>query len=178
MDPSKLFFWVDIETTGLDPKRCGILEVATVVTDEDLNFIASAEAVVRWGESDRDVAEPVAFEMHSKNGLWEACALSAHTPRSVEMVMLEFLGQHAPAKTVPMCGSTIAFDRSFLKEHMPDLEAYFHYRNYDVSVYTEEARRRYKDAYDSRPQGKPHRAMPDILQSIELLKHWRATVLR
>jgi oligoribonuclease len=178
MESSELMFWVDLETTGLDPRRCGILEVAVVITDGELNRIASAEAVVHWDEESRCLAEPVAHEMHLKNGLWEECEKSVFTPSSVERMMLGLLVQHAEKGQVPMCGSTIAFDRSFLKLQMPTLEEYFHYRNYDVSVYTEEARRRYKDAYVSRPQEKQHRAMGDILQSIELLKHWRGAVLR
>jgi len=178
MESSELMFWVDLETTGLDPDTCQVLEIAVVVTDADLNHLGSVESTIGWRGQEAYLHAAVQ-RMHAKNGLFVEC----HKPeqpgvRAVEGMVLKFLQEYAPKGTVPLCGSTIAFDRSFLKMHMPELEAHFHYRNYDVSVYTEESRRRYKDAYASRPQGKQHRAMGDILQSIELLKHWRGTVLR
>lgn len=178
MEASELMFWVDIESTGLEPRYHSMLEIAVVVTDADLNRLGALSAVVSW-TGDISVLHPAVQEMHTKNGLFAECANAlVNKIETVESMVLGFLEQYAPAGQVPLCGSTIAFDRSFLKLHMPKLEAFFHYRNYDVSVYTEEARRRYKDAYTARPQGKQHRAMGDILQSIELLAHWRGTVLR
>lgn len=178
--------WIDTETTGLDPSECELLEVALVVTDDELNEVDAASwAVLKIPEhvaALREGAHQVVRDMHIKNGLWEECSegtLETTLPLAdVEGELLARMRKWASPKASPMCGSTIAFDRGFLKKHMPLAEAHFSHRNLDASVFTEISLRWYRGAYEARPQVAGHRALPDIRGSIDLMKHWRATVLK
>lgn len=176
-----MLLWIDTETTGLDPNECELLEVALVVTDDELNEVDAANWVVLKAPEHitalREGAHQVVRDMHTKNGLWQTCVIG--TPQAdVEQELLARMRKWASPKASPMCGSTIAFDRGFLRKHMPLAEAHFSHRNLDASVFTEISLRWYRDAYEARPQVAGHRALPDIRGSIDLMRHWRATVLK
>lgn len=180
-----MLIWCDTETTGLKPKDDALLEVAIVVTDNGLNEVAAQSWVLPLAPDDprRVNAHAVVQEMHAKNGLWDECAALADEtlPGYVEVKVadiLAFVRQYTEAKSGPICGSTIGFDRAFLEHHMPEVAAHFSHRNLDVSVFTELALRFYPEAYEKRPKGGGHRALPDIRASIEMLRYWRSTVLR
>src|SRR6266849_5303749 len=144
--------WLDMEMTGLDPDKDRIIEVAIVVTDSQLNTLAEAPVLV--------VRQP--DELLAAMDEW----------------MLDFLGRHVPKQTSPMCGNSICQDRRFLARHMPRLEAYFHYRNLDVSTLKELARRWKPDIAKGLVKQGKHEALADIYESIEELKYYREHFLK
>lgn len=169
--------WIDLETTGLDPAKESILELALVVTDNDLNVVSEWGEVLHWN-GDRERVDPVVDEMHQKNGLWDDAGKSFATCEDAERRVLKVLERYVEPRTVPLCGSTIGFDRVFLRRYMPKLERHFHYRNLDVSTLGELALRWFPQVWDKRPRGDDrHRALGDVLSSIALLKYWRETIL-
>lgn len=169
--------WIDVETTGLDPQHDALLEVALVVTDNELAEVARGAVVLPFERGPAFKCDAKVLAMHEANGLWDdcACADAAHVDSGVqEARLLELLRRYVEPKTTPMCGSTIGFDRAFLRAHMPRLEAHFHYRNVDVSTIGELAARWYPEAWAKRPRADgAHRALGDVLGSIELLRYWR-----
>ncbi len=166
--------WLDMEMTGLDPDNDRIIEVAAVITDGQLNTIAESPAMVvfqsdavlngmdKWNQS-----------THGKSGLIDKVKLSRLSEADVEAQMLAFLQQHVPSGTSPMCGNSICQDRRFMARWMPQLEAYFHYRNLDVSTFKELVKR-WKPgiAAGLKKEGK-HEALADIYDSINELKYYR-----
>ena len=171
--------WLDMEMTGLDPDRDRILEVAVVVTDSRLATVAEGPVlVVHQADRVLDAMDDWNRATHGRSGLVDRVRASALSEVDVEERLLAFLAGHVPAKASPMCGNSICQDRRFLARGMPRLEAYFHYRNLDVSTLKELMRRWRPDlARGVVKQGK-HEALADIYESIEELKYYREKFLK
>jgi oligoribonuclease len=171
--------WLDMEMTGLDPDRDRILEVAVVVTDSRLATVAEGPVlVVHQADRILDAMDDWNRATHGKSGLVDRVRASGLSEVDVEERLLAFLAGHVPAKASPMCGNSICQDRRFLARWMPRLEAYFHYRNLDVSTLKELMRRWRPDlARGVVKQGK-HEALADIYESIEELKYYREKFLK
>jgi len=171
--------WLDMEMTGLDPDRDRIIEVAMVVTDPGLVTLAEAPVlVVHQPDTVLDAMDDWNKSTHSRSGLIEKVKASALDEAGAEVRLLAFLDQYVPAKTSPMCGNSICQDRRFLARHMPRLEAYFHYRNLDVSTLKELSKRwKPEIARGVIKQGR-HEALADIYDSIGELKYYRENFLR
>lgn len=172
---------MDLEMTGLEPERHVIVEIATLITDDELNVVGEGPDLVINANAEQ-LAEMGDFvtEMHAKSGLIELISASTISVAHAESATLEFLKQHiSEARTVPLCGNSIGTDRSFLEAYMPTLEAFFHYRNVDVSTIKELARRWYPQILENLPEKQSaHRALDDIRESIEELKFYRANFFR
>ena len=169
--------WVDLEMTGLQPDGDRIIEIATLVTDTQLNLVAAGPVlVVHQPQEVLDAMDSWNKSTHAKTGLIERVRASRLTEAEVERQTLEFLAAHVPANASPMCGNSICQDRRFLARWMPRLEAHFHYRNLDVSTLKELVRRWKPDLKSFSKEGK-HEALADILESIEELKFYRKTVM-
>ena len=171
--------WLDMEMTGLDPDQDRIIEVAIVVTDSQLKAVSQAPVlVIHQADAILDAMDDWNKGTHARSGLIDKVKASTLTEREAEHHLLAFLAQHIPAKTSPMCGNSICQDRRFLARHMPRLEAYFHYRNLDVSTLKELARRwKPEIAKGLVKQGK-HEALADIQESIDELKYYREHLLK
>lgn len=166
--------WLDIEMTGLVPDTDRIIELAMVITDSDLNIVAEAPVMVvhqtnrvlngmdKWNQS-----------THSKSGLIDRVKASTMNEAEAEAQMLAFIKKYVPKQVSPMCGNSICQDRRFLARWMPQLEAYFHYRNLDVSTLKELAKRWKPDMAKGVKKHGKHEALADIIESIEELKHYR-----
>ncbi len=161
--------------TGLDPSRDVIVEIAVIVTDDQLEVVAEAPSLVVHA-SDEQLAGmvPVVAEMHAASGLTEEVRASTLTIAEAQGRTLEFLAAHVPKGEVPLCGNSIGTDRRFLQEYLADVEAWFHYRNVDVSTLKELLRRWRPEVLAAAPD-KPsnHRALDDVRASIEELRHYR-----
>lgn len=172
---------MDLEMTGLEPRRDVIVEIATLITDDHLNIIAEGPDLVLHA-SPEQLAGMVPFvtEMHTKSGLLPEIIASTITVEEAQARTLDFLKQHIPDPgSVPLCGNSIGTDRRFLQEYMPELEAYFHYRNVDVSTIKELARRWNPAVLDAMPEKETtHRALDDIRESIAELVHYRTTLFQ
>ena len=171
--------WVDCEMTGLDLRRDALIEIAALVTDSELRILDEGIDIVITAPGELlDTMQPVVQEMHAKSGLTEAVRASAVTVAEAERLVLEHQRTHVPdARTVPLCGNSIATDRAFLARDMPELDGFLHYRMVDVSSIKELARRWYPRVYFSQPQkGLAHRALADIKESIRELRYYRQTV--
>ncbi len=166
--------WIDMEMTGLLPESDCIIEVAIVVTDSQLNTVAEAPVlVVHQADSVLDGMDAWNKSTHGKSGLIDKVKASTLNEAQAEQKMIEFLKEHVASGASPMCGNSICQDRRFLARGMPALEAYFHYRNLDVSTLKELAKR-WKPAImpGIKKHGK-HEALADIYESIEELKYYR-----
>lgn len=171
--------WLDMEMTGLDPDADRIIEAAIVVTDSQLNVVAEAPVlVVHQADEVLAAMDDWNKSTHARSGLIDKVKGSVLTEAVVEDRLLAFLAQHVPGKTSPMCGNSICQDRRFLARHMPRLEAYFHYRNLDVSTLKELARRWKPDLAKGLTKHGKHEALADIYESIEELKYYRENFLR
>ena len=173
--------WMDLEMTGLDPACHRIVEIATLLTDDQLEVVAEGpDLVIATPSEDLDAMEDVVRTMHIKSGLLAAIEASAVTVGEAADATLAFLRHHIPdARTVPLCGNSIGTDRRFLAAHMPEVDAHLHYRSVDVSTVKELARRWYPAAYSAAPKkAGGHRALDDIAESVAELRHYRATVFR
>ena len=162
--------------TGLDPTRHVIVEIATIVTDDELNIVAEGpDLVVHQPEDALALMEPVVVEMHTKSGLLESIRTSTTTLDEAGAATLAFIREHVPvARTVPLCGNSIGMDRRFLDRHLPEIEHWLHYRSVDVSTIKELARRWYPAVLATRPfKVGTHRALDDIRESIEELRFYR-----
>jgi oligoribonuclease len=172
---------MDLEMTGLEPERHVIVEIATIITDDDLNVVAEGPDLVLHATADQ-LAEMGDFvtSMHTKSGLLPLINESAVTMSEAENLTLEFLKAHIDEpRTVPLCGNSIGTDRRFLQQYMPNLEAFLHYRNVDVSTLKELARRWLPEAISSMPEkATSHRALDDIRESIAELVHYRTVLFR
>jgi oligoribonuclease len=177
-DPNNLI-WLDMEMSGLDPDRDRILEVALVVTNPALETVAEAPVLVlRQPDAVLAAMDSWNTATHTRSGLVDKVRASTLDEAAVEAQMLAFVEAHVPSRTSPICGNSICQDRRFLARYMPRLEAYFHYRNLDVSVLKELARRwRPQLAAGLVKQGK-HEALADIYESIEELRYYRDRFLR
>ena len=172
---------MDLEMTGLEPSRHVIVEIATLITDDELNVIAEGPDLVLYA-SPAELAEMGDFvtAMHTTSGLLKAIEASTVSVGDAETATLTFLRQHIrEPRSVPLSGNSIGTDRRFLQEYMPTLEAFLHYRNVDVSTVKELARRWYPKSLASMPEKETaHRALDDIRESIAELAHYRATVFQ
>ncbi len=173
MSPDNLI-WIDLEMTGLDPQTDRIIEIATVVTDSQLNVLAEGP-VLAIHQSDATLAAMDDWnrKQHGGSGLATRVRASELDEREAEIRTLAFLSQHVPPGKSPMCGNSICQDRRFLARCMPDLEAYFHYRNLDVSTLKELARRWYPERIKGFNKTSTHLALQDIHDSIEELRFYR-----
>ena len=169
--------WLDMEMTGLQPDSDRIIEIATLVTDPQLNVIATGPVlVVHQPDEVLDAMDSWNKSTHAKTGLIERVRASALAEPEVEREALQFVAAHVPANTSPMCGNSICQDRRFLARWMPRLESHFHYRNLDVSTLKELVRRWKPELKAFSKEGK-HEALADILESIEELKFYRKNVM-
>jgi oligoribonuclease len=171
--------WIDLEMTGLSPERDVIIEMATIVTDAELNVLAEGP-VFAIHQHDLVLAgmDEWNTRQHGGSGLTQRVRESQTTTRQAEQATLDFLAQWVPAGKSPMCGNSICQDRRFLAHQMPRLEAYFMYRNLDVSTLKELARRWYPDVASGLTKNSSHLALDDIRDSIAELRYYRRTMLR
>lgn len=171
--------WLDMEMTGLDPERERIIEIAMVVTEADLTPVAQAPVlVIHQSDALLDAMDSWNRATHGKSGLTEKVKASTLTEAQAEDQLLAFLAQHVPQGKSPMCGNTIGQDRRFLVRYMPRLEAWFHYRNLDVSTLKELAVRWKPEVVQSFVKHARHEALADVLESIDELRHYREHFLR
>ena len=170
--------WIDMEMTGLTPDSDRIIEVALLVTDAQLNVLAEGPVlVVHQPDEVLGAMDTWNKGVHGKSGLIDKVKASALDEAAVEARLLEFLAPLVPAGASPMCGNSICQDRRFLARSMPRLEAYFHYRNLDVSTLKELVKRWKPElAKGLKKEGK-HEALADILDSVEELKYYRRTAM-
>ena len=177
-DPNHLI-WIDMEMSGLNPDTDRVLEVALVVTDPQLNTVAEALVlVVHQADAALDAMDDWNKSTHGKSGLTDRVKASALSEADVEERMLAFLSEHVPPKVSPMCGNSVHQDRRFLARHMPRLEAYFLYRNLDVSTLKELARRWKPDIMAGLAKHGKHEALADIYESIAELRYYREHFLK
>jgi oligoribonuclease len=171
--------WVDCEMTGLDPAKDALIEVAALVTDPDLRVLgAGVDLVIHADEHALDAMPDVVREMHDRSGLTEAVRRSTVTVAEAQDQVMAYVTSHVPdPKTAPLCGNSIATDRTFLARDMPLLDAHLHYRMIDVSSIKELCRRWYPRVYFGQPpKGLAHRALADIRESIRELEYYRRTI--
>jgi len=171
--------WIDMEMTGLSPETDRIIEVAIVITDSNLNTVAEAPTLVVH-QSDERLAGMDNWNKstHAKSGLIDKVKASPLEERAVELRMLDFLKLHVPKSGSPMCGNSICQDRRFMALYMPELEAYFHYRNLDVSTLKELCKRWKPEIAKGLVKHGKHEALADIYESIEELKYYREHFLK
>ncbi|ATG92008.1 oligoribonuclease [Methylomonas koyamae] len=171
--------WIDLEMTGLDPDNDLIIEIATVVTDKNLNVLAQGP-VMAVHQSDAALAAMDEWNQqhHGESGLIQRVKDSDIDAAEAERRTLDFLQQWLPAGTSPMCGNSICQDRRFLYRYMPKLEAFFHYRNLDVSTVKELAARWAPQVRDGFNKQASHKALDDIIESIDELRYYRETFFK
>jgi oligoribonuclease len=170
--------WIDMEMSGLNPDSDRVLEVAVVVTGAQLELIAEGPVLaVHQDERVLAAMDDWNTATHGRSGLTERVRASTLDEAAAEAVVLDFLRRYVPEGKSPMCGNSICQDRRFMARWMPRLEAYFHYRNLDVSTLKELARRWKPDAYRGFEKQSRHEALADIYESIAELKHYRAQLL-
>lgn len=171
--------WVDCEMTGLDPEADRLIEIAVIATGPDLEpRIEGPVLVIHQSPEQLDRMDSWNKGTHGRSGLIDKVKASFITEAQAEQQILEFVAQYAPKAAVPMCGNSIGQDRRFLVKYMPRLEAFFHYRNIDVSTLKELARRWRPDVYNSFKKQQKHTALADVHESIDELAHYRAHFLR
>ncbi len=170
--------WIDLEMTGLDPNSDLIIEIATIVTDKNLNIIDEGPSIViNQSNEAMDGMDEWCTNQHGKSGLTDRVKNSAISEETAENLTLAFLKQYIPERKSPMCGNSICQDRRFLARYMPQLEDFFHYRNLDVSTLKELTSRWAPEKKMVYLKESSHLAMDDIKDSIDELKHYRETIL-
>lgn len=170
--------WVDMEMTGLEPDQDVVIEIATIVTDSELNTLAEGP-VIAIHQSDAILAGMDEWNTthHTASGLVDRVRASTTDEQAAGLETIAFLEQWVPAGKSPMCGNTICQDRRFMARHMPTLEAYFHYRNLDVSTLKILAQRWAPEVADGFSKKGAHLALDDIRESIEELRYYREKML-
>jgi oligoribonuclease len=177
-DPGNLV-WLDLEMTGLDTGRDHILEIATVVTDLQLNVLAEGPVLaIHQPDKVLDGMDDWNKQQHGSSGLLDKVRASKLTDAEAERLTLEFVQRYVPPRKSPMCGNSICQDRRFLHRWMPTLEQYFHYRNLDVSTLNELARRWKPEVAEAVVKESRHLALDDIYESIRELRLYRERFLR
>lgn len=170
--------WVDLEMTGLDTFNDVIIEIATVVTDKNLNKLAEGPVIaIHHPDHVLNAMDEWNQQHHGASGLIDRIKQSRFTTEQAEEETIAFLQQYVPQGASPMCGNSICQDRRFMARLMPTLEAYFHYRNLDVSTLKELTARWKPEILDSFEKKGAHLALDDILESIDELKFYRDTIL-
>jgi oligoribonuclease len=177
-DPTRLI-WIDLEMTGLRPEADHIIEIATVVTDKDLNTLAEGPVLaIHQTDETLDAMDDWNRRQHGASGLAARVRASTITAAEAERQTLAFLNRWVEPGVSPMCGNSICQDRRFLAREMPELERYFHYRNLDVSTLKELARRWAPEVFSGFQKSSTHLALDDIRDSIRELTHYRTHFLR
>jgi oligoribonuclease len=175
----KNLIWIDLEMTGLEPQQDQIIEIATVVTDNNLEILAHGPVIaIHQPLSIMETMDDWNTRHHGDSGLSERVATSTYSLRDAEIETLSFLRQLVKAGKSPMCGNSICQDRRFMARLMPELEAFFHYRNLDVSTLKELASRWKPEVMEGFVKKATHLALDDVLESIDELKHYRKHFLK
>lgn len=171
--------WIDLEMTGLDPEKERIIEIATIVTDKDLNILAEGPVLaVHQSDALLNAMDEWCTRTHTANGLVARVKASALSEADAEQQTIAFLQKWVDKGASPICGNSIGQDRRFLVKYMPELEAYFHYRNLDVSTLKELARRWAPAVLGGIKKKETHLALDDIRESIEELRYYRDHFLK
>ena len=171
--------WIDLEMTGLEPERDRILEVATIVTDAELNPLAEGPVLaIHQSEAILQGMDEWNQSHHGQSGLIQRVRDSRIDEAGAARQTLDFLARYLEPRQSPMCGNSICQDRRFLARHMPELEAFFHYRNLDVSTLKELVRRWYPEVFAGLHKRGSHQALDDIRESIDELRYYREQVMR
>lgn len=166
--------WIDLEMTGLDPIKDRIIEIATIVTNQELEIVAEGPSLaVYQDEKILQAMDDWNTEHHTNSGLWKRVVESEVSIREAEQLTIEFLQEHVPIHSSPMCGNSICQDRRFLAKSMPQLENYFHYRQIDVSSIKELIRRWNPQLLDGFSKTGQHLALADVEESIKELQYYR-----
>jgi oligoribonuclease len=178
MESNDRLVWIDLEMSGLDPSRERILEIATIVTDGQLQVISEGpEMVIHQPDELLAAMDDWNREHHGASGLIERVRASTISEEEAERLTLEFVAAHTPPLSAPLAGNSVHQDRLFLSRYMPKLDRYLHYRIVDVSSVKELVRRWHPAAFDARPKKRAsHRALDDIRESIEELRYYRQAV--
>ncbi len=176
---SRNLIWIDLEMTGLEPETDRVIEIATIVTDADLTILAEGP-VLAIHQSDEVLSKMDEWNTthHGQSGLTERVINSTLNEADAIKETIDFLSQYVGKNVSPMCGNSICQDRRFMARWMPELEAYFHYRNFDVSTLKELAKRWYPDVMDGYEKKGAHRALDDIKESIEEMLYYRKNILK
>ncbi|WP_371130572.1 oligoribonuclease [Polaromonas sp.] len=171
--------WIDCEMTGLDPEVERLIEIAVVVTGPNLEpRIEGPVLVIHQSDAVLDAMDAWNKGTHGRSGLIDKVKASTVTEADAEKQLLAFLAHYLPKGTSPMCGNTISQDRRFLVKYMPKLEAFFHYRNVDVSTFKEMAQSRRPELYSAYKKQQSHTALADVHESIDELQHYRTHFLK
>ncbi|CAG9134548.1 unnamed protein product [Plutella xylostella] len=179
-DGAKRIVWVDLEMTGLDIDKDHILEIACLVTDAQLNVIATGpNLIIHQPDEVLDSMNQWCITQHGESGLTEASRKSKVSLKDAESQVLSFVQKHAPENKCPLGGNSVYMDRLFLRKHMPKFDSYMHYRIIDVSTVKELAKRWFQSEFSRLPPKQfQHRTMSDILESIEELKYYREHIFK
>ncbi len=179
MHSASNLIWVDLEMTGLDPDNDVVIEMATIVTDSDLNTLAEGPVIAIHTTDERLAAmDEWNTTHHTRSGLVDRVRASEYDERRAAAETMAFLEQYVPANSSPMCGNTICQDRRFMARHLPELEAYFHYRNLDVSTLKILMQRWRPELEGGFTKTGTHLALDDIRESIAELRYYREHFLR
>jgi oligoribonuclease len=171
--------WLDLEMTGLEPARHAILEIATIVTDSELNILAEGPSLaIHQDDAVLSAMDPWCIEHHGQSGLTDRCRASQVSVAEAQARTVEFVARWCPQGKAPLCGNTIGQDRRFLVLYMPELHDFFHYRSIDVSTIKELVQRWYPGRQYVYTKNKQHEALSDIRESIAELRHYRETVFK
>ncbi|MCU1367919.1 MAG: orn [Ilumatobacteraceae bacterium] len=171
-----MLVWMDLEMTGLDATKDVIVEIATIVTDDELNIVAEGpDLVVHQSDETLAIMDKFVFDLHTRSGLLPAIKASTISLEDAGAATLAFIKEHVPVqRTVPLCGNSIGMDRRFLTAYLPDIENWLHYRSIDVSSVKELVRRWYPQVKNDLPhKNGSHRALDDIRASINELQFYR-----
>ena len=175
----KNLIWIDLEMTGLDTNNDAIIEIATIVTDSTLTVLAEGPIIaIHQDDARLEAMDEWNTRQHGKSGLTERVQASVITVEEAEQQTIDFLKEFVPAGVSPMCGNSICQDRRFMARLMPELEAYFHYRNLDVSSLKELATRWAPKVAKGYKKRASHLAMDDVKDSIRELQHYRDTFIK
>jgi oligoribonuclease len=174
MSAGNYLVWIDLEMTGLDPEKERIIEMATIITDSELNLVAEGPVVaVHQPDSLLDAMDEWCTKTHGESGLTKRVRESKVSAAEAEQQTIAFLKEYLEPGKSPLCGNSIGQDRRFLVKYMPELEDFFHYRNLDVSTVKELARRWRPDVLEGVKKQGSHLALDDIRDSINELRHYR-----
>jgi len=176
---SQNLIWIDLEMTGLDPENDLIIEIATIVTDKDLNILAEGPVLaIHQDDAAMAAMDDWNQKHHGQSGLIERVKATEVNEAEAERQTMEFLQRWVPTSKSPMCGNSICQDRRFLYRYMPKLEAFFHYRNLDVSTLKELAARWAPELKKGFVKETKHQALDDVIESIDELRYYRDTFIK
>ena len=174
MADGKRLVWIDLEMTGLDPEKERIIEMATIITDSELNVVAEGPVIaIHQSDNLLNAMDEWCTRTHGESGLTRRVRDSDISESDAEQQTIEFLKKHVEPGKSPLCGNSIGQDRRFLVKYMPELEAFFHYRNLDVSTIKELARRWAPQGASGVAKESAHTALSDVRDSIAELRHYR-----